>query len=117
MPVDHLTLSPRAIKLAHQLKAYKLDSSTTWCDKIQDRTLAIISFISRNTESPVLPRRAISVNSPKRHRRAASLDLEKPLGVRSTSSFPADWLIDCPNLCNQSHSHGFRLAFCLVWLE
>src|SRR5436190_18158461 len=107
MPVDHLTLPPRAIELAHQLKAYELDSSTTWRDKIQDRTLAIISFISRNTEPPVLPRRAISVNSPKRHQRATSLDSEKSLDVRSTLSFPADWLIDCPNLRNQSHSHRF----------
>ena len=90
MSSENLSLSLNRIKLIYQFWMYETDKTTLWQNELQDQTLVIISFITRNIQSSSLSSKTSSLSSL-RHRRASFLILNSSLSTEYL--FLQDWII------------------------
>ena len=67
-----------------------MNKTTFWWNELQDQTLVIISFITRNIQSSLLSSKTSSLSLLK-HRKVSSFILNSALFMRY--SFSSDWII------------------------
>ena len=81
MSSENLSLFSNRIELVYQLQVYETDKTTFWWHELQDQTLVIIFFMTRNIQSLSLSLKASSLLLL-RHRRVSSLISDSAVSTR-----------------------------------